>query len=96
MIAANQTLIKMDGVSKVFYTDELETHALSEVSLEIARGEYVSIGGPSGCGKSTLLALLGLLDSPTSGNYQLNGKPVAELKIAERTRIRNRFYLSGL
>lgn len=90
MIAANQTLIKMDGVSKVFYTDELETHALSEVSLEIVRGEYVSIGGPSGCGKSTLLALLGLLDSPTSGNYQLNGKPVADLKIAERTRIRNR------
>jgi putative ABC transport system ATP-binding protein len=90
MITAKQTLIKMTAVSKVFYTDELETHALSEISLQIARGEYVSIGGPSGCGKSTLLAILGLLDSPTQGIYELNGQPVAALKLAERTRIRNR------
>jgi putative ABC transport system ATP-binding protein len=90
MITAKQTLIKMTAVSKVFYTDELETHALSEISLQIARGEYVSIGGPSGCGKSTLLAILGLLDSPTQGTYELNGQPVAALKLAERTRIRNR------
>ena len=86
----NGTLIKMDGVKKVFHTDEVETHALSGINLEIARGEYLAIAGPSGCGKSTLLAILGLLDSPTEGSYQLNGKPVAELKLAERTRIRNR------
>jgi putative ABC transport system ATP-binding protein len=90
MIAANQTIINLDGVSKVFYTAGLETYALSEVSFEIARGEYVSIGGPSGCGKSTLLAILGLLDSPTSGHYRLNRKSVAGLNPAERTRIRNR------
>jgi putative ABC transport system ATP-binding protein len=90
MIAANQTLIKLDAVSKVFYAEGLETHALSDVSLEIARGEYVSIGGPSGCGKSTLLAILGLLDSPTSGSYRLNRKPVSGLDIGARTRIRNR------
>jgi len=86
----NGTLIKMDGVKKVFHTDEVETHALSGINLEIARGEYLAIAGPSGCGKSTLLAILGLLDSPTEGSYQLNGKPVAELKLSERTRIRNR------
>jgi len=90
MPLARHAVIKMDSVSKIFYTDELETHALSTIDLEIARGEYVSIGGPSGCGKSTLLAILGLLDSPTKGNYQLNGQPVADLKIADRTRIRNR------
>jgi putative ABC transport system ATP-binding protein len=74
----------------VFTTDEVETHALSDVSLEIARGEYVSIAGPSGCGKSTLLSILGLLDSPTDGSYELNGREVAELQAWERARIRNR------
>jgi len=90
MSSSNGTLIKMDGVTKIFHTDEVETHALSGINLEIARGEYLAIAGPSGCGKSTLLAILGLLDSPSEGSYQLNGKPVAELKLAERTRIRNR------
>jgi putative ABC transport system ATP-binding protein len=86
----NNTLIKMEGIKKVFYTDEVETHALSEIHLEIVRGQYISISGPSGCGKSTLLSILGLLDSPTGGNYTLNGKDVANLTAAERTRIRNR------
>jgi len=84
------TLIKMNGVKKVFHTDEVETHALSDIQLEIARGEYLAIAGPSGCGKSTLLAILGLLDSPSEGSYELNGKSVADLKLADRTRIRNR------
>src|SRR5437667_153543 len=84
------TLIKMEGVKKVFYTDEVETHALSEIHLEIKKGQYISIAGPSGCGKSTLLSILGLLDSPTGGDYTLNGSPVANLSISERTRIRNR------
>jgi putative ABC transport system ATP-binding protein len=83
-------VIKLDGVTKVFFTDEVETHALSGVHLEIAHGEYVSIAGPSGCGKSTLLSLLGLLDSPTSGRYALNGKPAESLTLSERARIRNR------
>jgi len=86
----NSTLIKMEGVKKVFYTDEVETHALSEIHLEIKKGQYISIAGPSGCGKSTLLSILGLLDSPTGGGYTLNGQPVANLSISERTRIRNR------
>jgi putative ABC transport system ATP-binding protein len=73
-------VIKLQGLSKVFTTDEVETHALADVSFEIARGDYVSIDGPSGCGKSTLLSILGLLDSPTSGSYELNGREVAELK----------------
>src|SRR6059058_3953548 len=90
MVEANGTLIKMEGVKKVFYTDEVETHALEEIHLEIKRGQYISIAGPSGCGKSTLLSILGLLDSPTDGNYWLNGQPVAKLTISERTRIRNR------
>ncbi len=90
MAEANDTLIKLDGVKKVFYTDEVETHALSEIHLEIKKGQYFSIAGPSGCGKSTLLSILGLLDSPTSGQYWLNGHPVAELSLSERTRIRNR------
>lgn len=90
MADGNNTLIKMESVKKVFYTDEVETHALSEIHLEVRRGEYISISGPSGCGKSTLLSILGLLDSPTEGNYSLNGKPVANLTAAERTRIRNR------
>jgi putative ABC transport system ATP-binding protein len=89
-MVGNGTLITMQGVKKVFYTDELETHALSDVHLQIDRGEFVSIEGPSGCGKSTLLAILGLLDSPTSGEYKLNGNPVSSLGLSDRTRIRNR------
>jgi putative ABC transport system ATP-binding protein len=83
-------VIKLKGLTKVFSTDEVETHALSNVNLEIARGEYVSIGGPSGCGKSTLLSILGLLDSPSEGDYELNNRPVAELQASERARVRNR------
>ena len=74
-----QTLIKLDGVTKVFFTDEVETHALAGINAEIKKGEYVAIAGPSGCGKSTLLSILGLLDSPTEGAYSLNSRPVAEL-----------------
>ncbi|HKD50762.1 MAG TPA: ABC transporter ATP-binding protein [Candidatus Acidoferrum sp.] len=90
MVETSSTLIKMEGVKKVFLTDEVETHALEEIHLEIKKGEYISIAGPSGCGKSTLLSILGLLDSPSDGNYSLNGQPVAKLTISERTRIRNR------
>ena len=86
----DQNLIKLDGVKKVFYTDEVETHALGGIHLEIVRGEYVSIAGPSGCGKSTLLSIFGLLDTPTGGEYWLNGKPVANLTMRERARTRNR------
>src|SRR5271170_3803014 len=84
------TLIKMEGVKKVFYTDEVETHALSEIHLEIKKGTYISIAGPSGCGKSTLLSILGLLDSPTDGQYWINKQSVANLSLSDRTRIRNR------
>jgi putative ABC transport system ATP-binding protein len=80
----------MEGLKKVFYTDEVETHALSDIHLEIKNGEYVSIAGPSGCGKSTLLSILGLLDSPTEGSYFLGGKPVSDLRMSDRARIRNR------
>ena len=83
-------LLRLDGVKKVFYTEDVETHALSGVHLDIARGEFVSISGPSGCGKSTLLSILGLLDSPTEGHYWLDGKPVQSLGFTERARIRNR------
>jgi putative ABC transport system ATP-binding protein len=86
----NGALIKLDALRKVFYTDEVETHALEEVHLEIRRGEYVSIAGPSGCGKTTLLSILGLLDSPTDGEYFLDNQPVARLTASERARIRNR------
>ena len=86
----NGALIKLDGVTKVFYTDEVETHALSGVHLEIKNGEFLSIAGPSGCGKSTLLSILGLLDSPTEGDYWINKQPVANLTLSDRTRIRNR------
>jgi len=86
----NDSLIRLEAITKVFYTDEVETHALSGVHLEIRKGEYVSIAGPSGCGKSTLLAILGLLDTPTEGRYALNGQPVASLGHAARARIRNR------
>jgi putative ABC transport system ATP-binding protein len=85
-----ETLIKLEGVTKVFLTDDLETHALSGVHLDIQQGEYVAIAGPSGCGKSTLLSILGLLDSPTDGLYSLNGRPVQALSLPERARIRNR------
>jgi putative ABC transport system ATP-binding protein len=85
-----QPLLKLDGVTKVFFTDEVETHALAGVHMEIGRGEYVSIAGPSGCGKSTLLSILGLLDSPSNGQYLLNGRPVSDLPAAERARVRNR------
>ena len=87
---SKEPLIRLEGVKKVFLTEEVETHALSGIHLEIARGEYVSIAGPSGCGKSTLLSLVGLLDSPTDGNYWLSGNPVADLSLSQRTRIRNR------
>jgi len=90
MTSANDTLIQMDGVEKIFFTDELETHALSQINLEIKKGEYLAIAGPSGCGKSTLLAIIGLLDSPSGGVYTLNGKPVSGLSLNDRTRIRNR------
>src|ERR1700677_2417690 len=86
----SQPLIKLDQVSKVFVTDEVETHALAGIHFEVHKGEYLSISGPSGCGKSTLLAILGLLDTPTDGTYYLNGKPVTGLKLSERARIRNR------
>jgi len=90
MNGADGPLIKLDGVTKIFYTEEVETHALAGVQMEIRKGEYVSIAGPSGCGKSTLLSILGLLDTPTEGTYILNGRPVANLSLAERARIRNR------
>ena len=90
MSANDQPLIKLEGVTKVFLTDEVETHALSGIHLEIKRGEYISIAGPSGCGKSTLLSILGLLDSPSDGGYWLGGKPVSDLPLSERARIRNR------
>ena len=77
----SQPLIRLVKVSKVFVTDEVETHALSGIHISVAKGEYLSIGGPSGCGKSTLLAILGLLDTPTDGIYYLNGKPVTGLKL---------------
>jgi putative ABC transport system ATP-binding protein len=83
-------VIELEGLSKIYYTDEVETHALAEVTVTIERGEYVAISGPSGCGKSTLLSILGLLDTPTNGKYRLNGQPVEELNLAERARVRNR------
>src|SRR3954462_10587348 len=86
----NESLIRLEGVKKVFLTDEIETHALAEIHLVIKKGEYVSIAGPSGCGKSTLLSILGLLDTPTEGRYVLNGNEVANLGFGERARIRNR------
>ena len=86
----SESLLKLDGVTKVFLTDEVETHALAGVQMEIRKGEYVSIAGPSGCGKSTLLSILGLLDSPTDGQYLLNNRPVATLSASERARVRNR------
>jgi putative ABC transport system ATP-binding protein len=85
-----ESLIHLEAVTKVFVTDEVETHALAGIHLDIKKGEYLSIAGPSGCGKSTLLAILGLLDSPSGGAYVLNERPVQGLKLSERARIRNR------
>ncbi|HEY7411076.1 MAG TPA: ABC transporter ATP-binding protein [Vicinamibacteria bacterium] len=90
MESSAEPLIKLEGLTKVFTADEVETHALAGIHLEIREGEYVAISGPSGCGKSTLLSILGLLDSPTEGAYLLNGRPVQGLSAAERARIRNR------
>jgi putative ABC transport system ATP-binding protein len=90
MSAQKTQLIKMESVTKIFRTEDVETHALSNIDLTIDRGDYISIAGPSGCGKSTLLSLLGLLDSPSGGKYFLNGKDVSQISPAERTRIRNR------
>jgi putative ABC transport system ATP-binding protein len=83
-------VIKLENVTKIFAADEVETHALSNVSVEIDRGEYVAVAGPSGCGKSTLLSIIGLLDTPTEGSYWLNGRPVTELSASERAKVRNR------
>ena len=87
---AAQSLIKLEGVKKVFYTDEVETHALDNINMEIRAGEYVAIAGPSGCGKSTLLSILGLLDTPSEGRYMLNGQLVTDLPLSQRARVRNR------
>jgi len=84
-----QSLIEIEGLTKVFYTDEIETHALSGIHLNISKGEYVAMSGPSGCGKSTLLSIVGLLDTPTAGKYLLNGHAVENLNFAQRSRIRN-------
>src|SRR5450432_757733 len=85
----NDKLIDIEDLKKVFYTDEVETHALSGIHLTIVRGDYVAMSGPSGCGKSTLLSILGLLDTPTNGRYELNGREVANLNFSDRSRIRN-------
>jgi putative ABC transport system ATP-binding protein len=85
-----QPLIRLEGIKKIFYTDEVETHALADIHMEIRPGEYVAIAGPSGCGKTTLLSILGLLDTPTDGQYLLGNQPVAKLTASERARIRNR------
>jgi putative ABC transport system ATP-binding protein len=90
METASKPLIQMDAVGKVFLTEEVETHALSNVHLDIRSGEYVAIAGPSGCGKTTLLSILGLLDSPSGGTYMLNGQPVSGLSASQRAHIRNR------
>ncbi|HUO82767.1 MAG TPA: ABC transporter ATP-binding protein [Gammaproteobacteria bacterium] len=90
MSDTQQVLIRLDGVKKIFYTDEVETHALAGVHAEIHSGEYVAITGPSGCGKSTLLSILGLLDTPSDGNYTLNGTAVEDINAGTRARIRNK------
>ncbi len=90
MAEQTDTLIKLEGVKKVFFTEEVETHALAGIHLEITEGEYICIAGPSGCGKTTLLSILGLLDTPTDGNYTLAGTPVANISASQRARIRNR------
>ncbi len=89
-VISSEPLIRMTGIKKIFYTDEVETHALADIHLDIRPGEYVAINGPSGCGKTTLLSILGLLDTPTGGNYILSGEDVSNLTAADRARIRNR------
>src|ERR1700684_1579872 len=89
MTDAGQPLLQVEDLKKIFYTDEVETHALSGVHLSIRKGEYVAMSGPSGCGKSTLLSIIGLLDTPTRGRYRLNSQPVENLDFAQRSRIRN-------
>lgn len=89
MATQTESMIQLDGVKKVFFTEELETHALSDVHLEIGKGEYLTVAGPSGCGKTTLLSILGLLDTPTAGKYLLDGEPVDSLTASQRARIRN-------
>jgi putative ABC transport system ATP-binding protein len=89
MMGSTQPLIEIEGLTKVFYTDEIETHALSGIHLRIERGEYVAMSGPSGCGKSTLLSIIGLLDTPTAGTYRLNGHEAENLDFSQRSRIRN-------
>ena len=90
MNSSSPAIIRMEAVSKVFFTEEVETHALEGTHLEINQGEFVAIAGPSGCGKSTLLSILGLLDTPTEGKYWLSGHAVESLDRAERARVRNR------
>src|ERR1041384_136697 len=90
MNANDQPMIRLEGATKVFYTEDVETHALADVSLEIRKGDYVSISGPSGSGKSTLLSIIGLLEPPTDGDYVLQGRSVADLSLRDRSRIRNR------
>jgi putative ABC transport system ATP-binding protein len=90
MTQSSESLLRLDGVKKVFFTEEVETHALSGIHLEIRPGEFLSIAGPSGCGKSTLLSIIGLLDSPTDGGFWLKGEQVANLTVRDRARIRNR------
>ena len=90
MTTATEPLLRLGGITKIFYTDEIETHALSQIHLEINRGEYVAISGPSGCGKSTLLSILGLLDTATEGEYLLDSADVVNLSLGDRARIRNR------
>ena len=86
----SEPLIHLSGIEKVFFTEEVETHALSNINLQIAQGDYVSVAGPSGSGKTTLLSILGLLDSPSAGEYTLNGEAVASLSASARARVRNR------
>src|SRR6187551_971253 len=88
--SGNQPLIRLNGIKKVFYTDEVETHALQDIHVEVQPGEYVAMEGPSGCGKTTLLSILGLLDTPTDGEYMLAGEPVANLTASQRAHVRNR------
>lgn len=90
MSTNEQPMIRLEGATKIFYAEEVETHALADVSLEIRKGDYVSISGPSGSGKSTLLSILGLLEPPTDGDYLLKGTSVADLSLTDRSRIRNR------
>ncbi|HET7565923.1 MAG TPA: ABC transporter ATP-binding protein [Gemmatimonadaceae bacterium] len=87
---SSNAMIRLDGIKKIFFTDEVETHALSGIHLEVKQGEYLAIAGPSGCGKTTLLSLLGLLDTPTEGEYLLDGEPVANLTASQRAHVRNR------